>query len=55
MLTVRNFKLTAVLYTLVPRADDPPSIVMIVPVVLADRSEARNATMSPMCAGVPGG
>ena len=37
------------------RFEAPPSMVMMVPVVLAERSEARKATMSPMCSGFPGG
>ncbi len=36
-----------------PRFAAPPSIVMIVPVVYADRSDARNATMWPISSGTP--
>ena len=37
------------------RCEAPPSMVMMVPVVLAERSDTRKATMSPMCSGLPGG
>jgi len=37
------------------RDDDPPSMVITVPVVLADRSEARNATIAAISSGSVGG